>query len=79
MTADLNMPAEVALPRAPERQVARYLVERRQFPVLDVVTALLPLAQPELLEPSTRDAQLVLTRDANVETEQVIAPMPRLL
>jgi hypothetical protein len=78
INADMNMPKEVALPRAPERQVAQLLVDRREFLVLDVVDALRPLAQPELLVPTARDARLVLTRASDVETAQVIAPIPKL-
>ena len=76
--ADFRMPREVDLPRPPERQVARYLVDRRRFPVLDVIDALEPLAQPELLETVERNADLVVAREGEQETRSVVAPVPRL-
>lgn len=79
LDADAQVPKEVALPRPADRQVARYLEDRRDFPVLDVIEALRPLAQPELLETSERAASLVLTRDAEVETGAVLAPVARSL
>ena len=42
------------------------LAERREFPVLDVIEALAPLAQPELLE------------TACINTPPVVAPIPTL-
>ena len=49
LAADAKLPKEVSLPRPPSRQVARFLEDRRNFPVIDVIDALNPLAQPELL------------------------------
>jgi len=77
IAADANLPGEVALPRPPERQVAKYLVDRREFPVVDVLEALLPLAQPELLETEEQDAAITLRRADGSITGSVIAPMAR--
>ena len=79
VAADARVPREVALPRAPERQVAKYLVERREFTVLDVVEALKPLAQPQLLETSSREATVVDRREAESETETLEAPIARTI
>jgi hypothetical protein len=70
-----SMPKEVALPRAPEREVARALYDRRRFPAVEVIEALIPLAQPHLLQTDTKDASLALTRGTEVETQAVIAPV----
>jgi hypothetical protein len=78
LAADARLPKEVALPRPAERQVARYLADRRDFPVLDVIEALGPLAQPELLETREQPARLVLTREAEVQTGAIVAPMPNV-
>lgn len=75
--ADAKVPKEVALPRAPERQVARYLADRREFPVKDVIEALAPLSQPELLRTDVRDAAVVDRRDAQSITGALEAPMAR--
>jgi hypothetical protein len=74
ISADARLPKEVALPRPPERQVAKYLADRRAFPVLEVVEALRPLSQPELLETMTQDVDLVARRDEAAKLGAVIAP-----
>jgi hypothetical protein len=74
--ADAEMPSEVALHRPPQREVARMLFDRRDYPVVDVVEALNAFAQPELLATESREATLELGRgeDVEVETRAVIAP-----
>lgn len=77
IAADAKLPKEVYLPRYPERQVARYLEERRDYPVLAVIEALRTLAQPELLQTQEQSADLVSRRESNpeVETGAVVAPI----
>src|SRR5262249_39663546 len=79
LAADAMVPAEVNLPRPAQRQVARYLADRREFEVIQVLEALKPLAQPELLVTGASDADLVLARGdvSNTQTAGVIAPVPR--
>ncbi|MBI3789698.1 MAG: hypothetical protein HY275_02335 [Gemmatimonadetes bacterium] len=74
IAADAKLPKEVALPRPPERQVAKYLADRRSFSVLEVVVALRPLSQPELLETKTQSVALVPRRDDATKLGAVIAP-----
>jgi hypothetical protein len=77
MDADANVPKEAHLPRHAERQVAKYLADRREFTVLEVLEALGPLSQPELLQTREHAAALVSRREEPVtlETGAVIAPM----
>ena len=79
IAADARLPKEIALPRQPDRQVARYLADRREFAVLDVIEALGPLAQPGLLQTDQQDAALVSRREkpVEVETGAVVAPIAR--
>jgi hypothetical protein len=79
IAADALLPREVALPRQADRQVARYLADRREFPVVDVLQALIPLAQPELLRTQEHDAALVNRRESEheIETGAVVAPVAR--
>lgn len=77
IAADAQVPKEVALPRPPERQVAKYLAVRRDYPVLQVVEVLTPLSQPELLETRTREAGVVTRREGESKVGTVIAPQPR--
>lgn len=75
--ADAGLPREVYLPRQADRQVARYLYERREFPVKEVIDALEPLAQPELLQTQEQIASLVSRRESNPEiaTQAVLTPI----
>ncbi|WP_242352410.1 hypothetical protein [Anaeromyxobacter sp. SG64] len=77
LAADADMPREAALPRPPARQVARYLIDRRDHPVLDIYEAMDPLSQPELLDGQQKDAEVVLTRTGQPEVGAVVAPFPR--
>lgn len=77
IAADSHIPREAFLPRQADRQVARYLEERRAFPVLDVIGALLPLAQPHLLRTEEQKAELISRREnpPEVQTGTVVAPV----
>jgi hypothetical protein len=77
--ADARVPKEVALPRPADRQVARYLADRRSFPARDVIEALQPLAQPELLDTSARSASTENQQPAEFVTGAVLAPVPKLV
>lgn len=79
IAADAKLPSEVGLPRQAERQVARYLTDRREFAVRDVIDALIPLAQPHLLRTAEHEASLVSRRESSpeVETGAVVAPMAK--
>lgn len=74
LRADAYVPKEVMLPRAADRQVCRYLEERRDFAVVDVIEALEPLAQPELLD-ANQDAEVTLRRGDDSDTGAIIAPI----
>lgn len=81
LNADAKVPKEVALPRPAARTVARYLEDRREYPVVDVIEALLPLSQPELLRTDQDPAGIVLSGGKSdvIETSAVLAPEARLL
>jgi hypothetical protein len=75
--ADAKVPREAFLPRPACRQVARYLEERRDHPVLEVLEALIPLSQPELLRTEERNVGLEETASQSSETTAaIVAPMP---
>lgn len=74
LAADAKMPKEAALVRPPQRRVARMLVERRDFPVVEVVDALEAFAQPELLDTEAQTASLELTRGDDPEVQAILAP-----
>jgi hypothetical protein len=78
LAADARVPAESFLPRPPSRQAARYLEDRRDFPVVAVIAALQHLAQPHLLRTQEQSAEVVQTRRVAVgTTTALLAPIPR--
>jgi hypothetical protein len=77
IAADAKVPKEVFLPRPADRQVARFLEERRAFPVLDVIEALRPMAQPELLVTDQHKAAVHMRRGDETNT-LLIAPKPTI-
>jgi hypothetical protein len=74
--ADAQVPKEISLPRPVDREVARILAERRDFPVIDVIEAIGIFGQPELLV--TDDKQVGLqTLKGQTATDTLVAPLSR--
>lgn len=74
--ADAQVPKEAAVPRAAGRQVCRFLAERRDFPVVDIIDVMVPLAQPNLLTTQEASATTQEIRKGHVATDTFIAPKP---
>jgi len=78
LEADARVPKPVSLPRPPSRQAAQLLEDRREFAVVDVIEALSPLAQPELLRTEESQASVKETRKAQTTTTSaLLAPIAR--
>lgn len=74
---DFTMPKEVDIPNPLHREVAKVYVERREFPVLDVLEATAKFAQPHLLETKTETvASAPFASDTLPWTATVIGPFP---
>jgi hypothetical protein len=78
LAADAQVPTPVSLPRPAHREVARMLADRRDFPVLDIVNAMRPFAQPELLRTEEHEAGTETLR-GETKTDLLVAPRPRQL
>lgn len=79
LAADANIPREVNLPRPASRQVAKYLNDRRTYNVVEVIEALIPLAQPELLRTQEAEAKIIEAGKISTETTStILAPMASL-
>jgi hypothetical protein len=76
LDADAEVPKEVDLPGPAEREVARILKERREFPVLDVIQAIEKFGQPELLVTASKKVEALSLKGESV-TDLLIAPVPR--
>ncbi|HEV2372226.1 MAG TPA: hypothetical protein VGS19_08660 [Streptosporangiaceae bacterium] len=78
--SDFRMPREVDIPNPIHREVARIFVERRNFPVMDVIRATRKFAQPELLTTNTElVASVPFATTVTPGTSTVITPFPRML
>lgn len=77
--ADAKVPPEPYLSRPPERQVARYLEDRRKYPVKDVIDALIPLSQPELIETESRTPDVVFRRKEPFGIGSVVVPVAKVV
>lgn len=76
LAAHARVPAPVGLPQPPLRQVAKYLEDRREFKVVDVIDALAVLSQPNLLESREEEADVERRRSLEIQTTSFIAPRP---
>jgi len=79
INADAKMPKEVNLPIPSHRQVARELVQRRDFAVEDVIDALTPLAQPHLLETNPISKPIAQKGEGEMLLDGLISPVPRTI
>ncbi len=77
IAADAQVPKEASLPTTAQRMVAKLLAERRAFPIIDVIEALGPIAQPELLETVAQDRPAEPSREESATVETLIAPVSR--
>lgn len=75
LNADAYMPKEVHLPRAVDRQVCKLLVERRKYPVLDVLEFLDTISQPELLDTGEKEISVLLRRGDASSINRIVAPI----
>jgi hypothetical protein len=77
---DFKMPREVDIPNPLHREVARMYVERRDFPIADVIQATRKFAQPELLTTSKETVPNVpFATTVPPGTSTVISPFPLIL
>lgn len=79
IAADAQVPREASLPTTAQRMVAKLLAERRAFPLVDVIEALGPIAQPELLQTIARDRPVEPSREEDALVETLIAPISRFV
>lgn len=84
INADAKIPKEAILPRPVDREICRILEERREFPIVDILEALLVFGQPELLDTDTEKVTSeevkegsVEKRDQSTEVFTVVAPLSR--
>lgn len=72
LNADAQMPKESNLFNSLDRLVCKELVNRRNFPVLDVIEALEVLKQPQLIQTTAIDASI--ETKSEIIINKIIAP-----
>jgi len=76
IAADAKVPQPVALPAPADRQVAKELEMRREFPIVEVVKALEAQSQTDLLKATEKSVDVVTERDGNpILNDLVISPV----
>lgn len=78
LNADAHVPKEVYLPHGADRLVAKFLEDRRNFPVLDVIDALNIVKQPELLDVIEGSVELDEYQKNEIRLTQLIAPESKI-
>lgn len=78
LNADTHVPKEVYLPHGADRLVAKFLEDRRNFPVIDVIDALNIVKQPELLDVVDDSVELDEYQKNEIRLTQLIAPESKL-
>jgi hypothetical protein len=78
MHADMLLPSEVYLYNPLDREVAKVLVQKREFSVLEAIESLIPLAQPHLLQKTQIPADVQQT-GGPTQTDSIISPIPAIV
>jgi hypothetical protein len=74
--SDAKIPRESLMPGPVEREVCKILEQRREFPVVEVMEALVTFGQPELLDSDDEQVDL-LELKGDADTGTMIAPVSR--
>lgn len=76
IAADAKVPLPVALPAPADRQVAKELEMRREFPILEVIRALEAQSQTDLLMATEKNVDVVTEREGSpILNDLVISPV----
>lgn len=73
-----NMPKEIELSSSLDRTVCKHLVDRKKYPVLDVIEYLKNMGQPHLLTVENCDANITSTSVQEMKINRIIAPISNL-
>lgn len=76
IAADAKVPQPVALPAPADRQVAKELEMRREYPIVEVIKALEAQSQTDLLKATEKSVDVVTEREGNpILNDLVISPV----
>lgn len=76
LNSDSKLPKESLLPMGADRFVCKFLEDRRNFPVTDVLEAMDVVKQPCLLTVEEKEAQIKVTNElSDIRLQQIVAPL----
>lgn len=76
LNSDSKLPKESLLPMGADRFVCKFLEDRRNFPVIDVLEAMDVVKQPCLLTVEEKEAQIKVTNElSDIRLQQIVAPL----
>lgn len=73
-----EMPSEMNLPNPLDRLVCKELVNRRKFPVLDVIEVLKGMGQPHLLSVENSDTKITSLSNEETKVNRIVTPVSLL-
>lgn len=76
--SDARMPKEVDLPMSSHRYVVKQLVQRSEFPILEVIESFRSIAQPHLLITKESNQSLIVENPNNSLVDNMISPIAKL-
>jgi len=73
-----NMPTEINLSSSLDRTVCKHLVDRKKYPVLDVIEYLKTMSQPHLMTVENTNAAIISSSDKEMKINRIVAPISSL-
>lgn len=73
-----EMPKEIDLSSSLDRTICKHLVDRRKFPVLDVIEYLKKMGQPHLMTVENTDVVITSTSEQEMKLNRIVTPISML-
>lgn len=74
-----NIPREIDLSASLDRTICKHLVDRKKFPVLEVVEYLKRMGQPHLMAVENTDVVITSTSEQEMKLNRIVTPVSMLM
>lgn len=74
-----NIPREIDLSASLDRTICKHLVDRKKFPVLEVVEYLKRMGQPHLMTVENTDVVITSTSEQEMKLNRIVTPVSMLM
>jgi len=78
LLADSKIPREALLPRGADRQVCKFLQERRAYPVFEVLEGMQVISQPNFLNIEEKVVPIDIGNSNDIKINKIIAPISNI-